>query len=151
MSDKIQGYFFGLSFAEKNHDQPVGLAGFAIPDLGIVFRSRWAGTLYQCQYAGLLSLLRFIEMNKESLAQFEFEILSDSTLVINQIAHRLLLTSELAPYYRAAIDYKNKVNYRVSWVPHDENVAIAGWGNIPPLNPDLPLNLGLDFHVGQGE
>lgn len=145
MSDKIQGYFFGISFGEMLNDKPVGLAGFAIPDLGVVFRSRWKGTLYQCQYAGLLALLRFIEDNKKSFSDHEFEILSDSALVVNQIAHNLLLTKELAPYYNAALYYKKKVNYRVSWVPRDENMAITGLGNIPPFESELAIDLGLKF------
>ena len=107
MADMIQGYFFGTSYNEHDNGRPVGLAGYAIPDLGIIFRSRHEGTIHECQYAGLLELLKFIELNKESFKDLEFEILSDSALVIYQISHRKFISRDLAPFYSAAIEYKN--------------------------------------------
>jgi hypothetical protein len=141
----IQAFFFGTSFGERVNGRPVGLTGFAIPDLGVVFRSRHRGGLHECQYVGLLALLKFIDDNQEQLGAYQFEILSDSTLVVYQISHRKFFSSDLAPYYAAAIDYKSKIDYRISWVPRQENIAITGLSETPPLRSDLDLKLDINY------
>jgi hypothetical protein len=144
MAETIQAFFFGTSFGEQDGGKLVGLCGFAIPDLGIVSKSRHTGSIYECQYQGLLALLKFIENNRKQLDGFEFEILSDSALVVYQISHCKLITKELAPYYNTAINYKSKVNYRVSWVPRQENIAIAGLDEIPPFQANMGFELEID-------
>jgi len=140
MPESIQGYFCGISFNEYKNNKPVGLAGFAIPDLGIIFRSRSYGSLNECQYAGLLAMLKFIEQNKKSFAGLEFELLSDSSLIIYQISHRKFISRELAPLYFSAIEYKKKIDFRVTWVPRNENIAITGLSDTPALKPELDLD-----------
>jgi hypothetical protein len=143
MADTMQCFFFGTSFGQQVAGHQFGLAGFAIPDLGVIFRSRWTGTLYECQYAGLLSLLQFAESNQKSLGQFQLEVLSDSAIVVYQIAHKKFISKELEPFYNCAMNFKKKVDYRISWVPRHENVAIAGMASTPPLNPDIKI----DFEI----
>jgi hypothetical protein len=145
--DTIQGFFFGTSYNEYENGKPVGLTGFAIPDLGIIYRSRHEGSIYECQYAGLLALLKFIDMNKKSFNGLEFEILSDSALIVYQISHRKFISRDLAPLYSEAIEYKKKVQYRVSWVPREENIAIMGMSGTPALRPDLDI----DFTFPSGD
>ncbi len=145
MTEIIQAFFFGTSFGERIDGRPVGLTGFAIPDLGVVFRTRHSGSLHECQYVGLLALLKFINDNQKQLGNYQFEILSDSTLVVYQISHRKFFTSELAPFYAAAIDYKGKINYKISWVPRQENIAITGLCETPPLKSDLDLKLDINY------
>jgi len=148
MSEIIQAFFFGTSFGESIDGKPHGLIGFAIPELGVIYRSRHRGTTYECQYAGLLALLKFIDLNKKQFDETEFQVLSDSTLVVYQISHRRLITKELTSLYNAALNYKRKVNYRVSWVPRQENIAIIGINQSPPFRSDLELNLDIDSPDG---
>jgi hypothetical protein len=140
MSDIIQAYFFGTSYNEHKNGSPVGLAGYAIPDLGIIFRTRHEGNIYECQYAGLLALLNFIELNNKSFQGAKFEILSDSALIIYQISHRKFISRDLTPLYNAAIEYKRKIDYRVTWVPRGENTALKGLSGIPALHPDFDIS-----------
>jgi hypothetical protein len=143
MAETIQAYFFGISYGEIIDGKQIGLAGFAIPDLGIIFRSRFKGTIHECQYAGLLSLLNFIENNKKNLSAYKFEILSDSALVVHQIAHRKFISRELSPYFETAIGYKGKIDFRVTWVPREENIAITGMDSTPPYKSDLKLSFDI--------
>jgi hypothetical protein len=147
MAETMQAYFFGTSFGEKQDGKEVGLAGFAIPDLGVIYRTRCSGGVYECQYAALLSLLKFIETNKKYLNEFEFEILTDGALVVYQISHRKFISANLVAFYNSAIDLKRKVNYRVSWVPRNENVAIVGLSNVPPAKSDVGMSLQFDAHT----
>ncbi len=142
MQDLIQCFFFGIKYDKNNDIKSKGLIGFAIPDLGIIFRSQWNGTLYEIQYAALLSLLKFIESNKKTLAGVQFEILSDSAVVVYQIANKRSISHSLMPFYNTVISYKSKISYRVSWVPYHENIAIVGLPDTPPLKPDFNFNFG---------
>jgi hypothetical protein len=144
MSDSIQAFFFGTSYGEVTDGKPVGLAGFAIPDLGISFRSRWTGSIHECQYAGLLALLRFIETNRKEFKGIDFEVLSDSALVVYQIANKKFISKDLLPFYHAAIEFKRKISYKVSWVPREENAAVTGLSDVPPLACDINLEFDLN-------
>ena len=150
MAETIRAYFFGISYGEIVNGKETGLAGFAIPDLGIIFRSRFKGNIHECQYAGLLSLLDFIENNKKNLSAYKFEILSDSALVVHQIAHRKFISKELTPYFETAIGYKGKIDYRVTWVPREENIAITGMDSTPSYKADLKLNFEIGSRNSRG-
>ncbi len=147
MSDSIQAYFFGTAYNEYENGMPVGLAGYAIPDLGIVFRGRHEGTIHECQYAGLLGLLNFIDLNKKSFKGMEFEVFSDCALIIYQISHRRFISRDLALLYGAAMEFKKKVCYKVSWVPREENVALVGMAGEPAVHPDFDI----DFKFPAGD
>lgn len=155
MIDKLQCFFCGISYGELapaddrlvESGKPVGVVGFAIPDLGVIFKSKWHGSLYECQYAGLLSLLSFIEANQKSMDVNQFEILTDSVLLVHQISYRKLISPGLEPLYQAAIDYKKKFDYRVSWVPRDENMAIVGLGDSKPYKADIDLTLEINPQI----
>lgn len=139
MADSIQAYFFGASFNERENGELVGLAGFSIPDLGIIYRNRQKGGVYECQYTGLLSLLEFIELNGKNFAGMTFDILTDSALIVYQIQHRKIISPGLTPLYNAAMEYKRKIDYHISWIPRNENVALIGLTDTPALKPDMDI------------
>ena len=132
-------YFFGISFSGNGLEKDGGLFGYAIPDLGISFRSRFAGTLFQCQYEGLLALLKFIEENREAFKDLEIDVFSDSAIVNYQINHHKFISSDLKKYYDAAIRYKARIRYKMSWIPRHENVAITGLFEMPPVAADIRI------------
>lgn len=132
-------YFFGISFGGDGLEKDGGLFGFAIPDLGISFRSKFAGTLFECQYKGLLALLKFIEENREAFKDLEIDVFSDSAIVNYQINHHKFISSDLKKYYDAAIRYKARIQYKMSWIPRHENVAIAGLFEMPPVATDIRI------------
>lgn len=140
LSSPLPCYFFGISFGDDGLDKDGGLFGFAIPDLGISFRSRFAGTLFQCQYEGLLALLKFIDENGEAFKGLDIEAFSDSAIVNYQINHHKSISRDLRKYYNAAIRYRTRIKYKVSWIPRHENVSIAGLFDMPPLAADIRID-----------
>ena len=139
LSGPLHCFFFGISFNGDSLEKNGGLFGFAIPDLGISFRSKFAGTLFECQYEGLLALLKFIEENREAFKDLELELFSDSAIVNYQINHHKSISSDLKKYYDAAIRYRAKIQYKVSWIPRHENVAITGLFEMPPVAADIRI------------
>jgi hypothetical protein len=139
-SSPLPCYFFGISFDGEGIEKNGGLFGFAIPDLGISFRSRSAGTLFECQYEGLLALLKFIEENREAFKDTEIEAFSDSAIVNYQINHHRFISPDLRKYYNAAIRYRTRIKYKVSWIPRHENVSFAGLFDMPPVAADIRID-----------
>jgi len=155
--DVIRCYFFGASFGEKDDNTARGICGFAIPDLGILYKNGHNGTIYECQYAGLMSLLKFIDGNIKSFRGFEFEIFTDAAVVAYHLTHDKLISDNLKEKYNRARSYRSKIPYRVSWIPSQENQARAGLLDAPPPNSDIEIkfddkksNKGNDLGMGQG-
>ncbi len=139
INDTLRCYFFGVTTGDKSEESSSGLCGFAIPDLGIVYKDTFRGTLYECQYNGLLILLKFIHNNTKSFRGFEFEILSDAAVVIYQLNHHKSLSKGLRASYNAVMGYKSKIFFKTSWIPRQENQAISGLLESPPFNPDIDI------------
>ncbi len=144
MTNKIQCFFYGISYGEYVSGRPVGLFGFAIPDMGIIYKSKCNGTIYECQYAGLLALLKFIDSNYADFKDYQFEILTDSTLLVHQIAYKKIISPALAPFYMAVMELKNKIDFRVTWVPRHENQAVSGIDDSKPFQFDIKLKYKID-------
>jgi hypothetical protein len=152
-SNSVQAYFFGIS-----HDHPrtgafmpaeatdwrKGLMGFAIPDFGIIFRSHLKGSLYEIQYAGLISLLKFIDNNRRHLEKFNFEVLTDSALIVYQINNKKHITRELESYCIAVWNYQAKIKFKISWVPREENAALICDLKSFPVNNDIKISFDTD-------
>ncbi|MEE9553754.1 MAG: hypothetical protein V3W18_05600 [candidate division Zixibacteria bacterium] len=139
INDTLRCYFFGVTTDDQNEESLRGLSGFAIPDLGIVYKNTFEGTLHQCQYNGLLTLLRFVNNNMKSFRGFEFEIFSDAAVVVYQLNHHKSLSRGLREPYNAVIGYKSKIPFKTSWIPRHENQAISGLLESPPFNPDIEI------------
>jgi hypothetical protein len=133
-------YFNGITLGDDPMKKSEGTVSFAIPDLGVVFRSRWVGDIYECQYAALLSLLQFIDTNKKAFQDQTIEIYTDSSVVAYHLTKGGQITKKLKASYRAVMQYKSKFAFKINWVPLRENPACHGLNDMPPLKPSIQLN-----------
>jgi len=139
ISDVLRCYFFGISFGKKDDEKAKGLSGFAIPDLGVLYKDSCRGTLYECQYKGILTLLRFLESNRKSLREFDIEIHSDAAVVVYQLRHQKTVSGGLKRFFNAVNAHKSNMSFKVSWVPSKENPALSGTLETPPLKSDIEI------------
>lgn len=137
--DVLRCYFFGSSFGLKDDATSNGICGFAIPDLGVLYKNGCKGTLYESQYKGLLVLLKFIENNIKSLRGFEFEILTNAAVVAYQLTHHKSISHTLKDCYNMVLAYRSTIPFRISWIPDHENQALSGLLETPPLNSDIEI------------
>jgi ribonuclease HI len=129
----MQCFFYGTIRDEnkENDSTPLttsahnGVVSFTIPDLGIVFRAQFKGTPQECEYASLLALLEFIEINPHLFRNKTVEIFGDSFVVVNQVNLQMFCDKKLEPYLNMALGYKKKIPYSLSWIPQNENPAQA--------------------------
>lgn len=132
-------YFHGNTYQIDPLAKGEGTVSFAIPDLGIIFRSRWSGNLYDIQFAALISLLRFIENNEKIFKGSEIEIHSDAAVVIYQVTKNPVVPKSMLQYYHAVQQYRSKFPFKLSWVPLRENPAYHGLHDLPPLKPSVEI------------
>jgi len=133
-------YFHGLVVGKDELSKNMGTVSFAIPDIGVIFRSRWMGNLLECQYAALLSLLRFIETNTDLFKDQNIEIQSDASVVIYQLTKDTFIFKNVEPYYRMVQSYKAKFQFKLHWLPQRDNPACHGLTDTPPLKPSVKIN-----------
>jgi len=132
-------YFHGSVNGEDRLSHQLGTVSFAIPDIGIIFRSRWTGNLIECQYAALLSLLQFLEKNKKLLKDNKVEILTDASVVVYQVTKDDFIYKSIESYYRLVQTYKSKFAFKVHWIPEKENTAFHGLVGTPPMKPSVEI------------
>ena len=116
-----------------------GLISFAIPDLGVLFKTRKFGSHHQLEYKGLLALLRFVELNHKSFPNQKLNVLSSSPLLVYQMNENSLCQREVERDRNLALAYKRKLKFSLSWVPGVENRAENGMMDLPPLKNSLDL------------
>ena len=133
-------YFHG-SGSKDSSAQKSGLVSFAIPDVGVLFRSTWRGNLYQCQYVSLLFLLKFIEVNPDVFSQVELQLYGDCPLIIQQINGQAYTPRSLEAYRDLTRLYVKKLRFSLRWIPEQQNRATGKAVDMPP-NPSLK---GLKF------
>ena len=100
-----------------------GFVSFVIPELKITFRARYNGTAAACEYAGLLALLEFVEINPTVFEGKVLEVFGDSFDVVNQVNDRLSCRADLADYRRLALLMRERIPYTIDWIPPAENPA----------------------------
>ena len=119
----MQCFFYGTTRKEEKQTKFNGVVSFSIPDLGIVFRAQIQGTPTECEYASLLALLEFIELNPNFFEKRHIEIYGDSFMVVHQVNLKLICHKELEPYRNMALGYRKKIDYTLNWIPKTENLA----------------------------
>jgi hypothetical protein len=116
-----------------------GLISFAIPDLGVLFKTRDFGSYHELEYKSLLLLLRFIEPNDKAFRNQKLSVLCSSPLLIYQMNENTLCQKEVEPDRNLALAYKRRLKFSLSWVPESENRALNGMMDLPPLKNSLDL------------
>ena len=119
----MQCFFYATTRREENSAKFNGVLSFAIPDMGIVFRAQYKGTPEECEYASLLALLEFVELNPHLFEKRHIEIYGDSFMVIHQVNMKLVCKKDLEPFRNMALGYKKKIDYTLGWIPKTENLA----------------------------
>lgn len=142
--------FISAKTPEQDKDKrQSGLVSFAIPDLGVLFKSKHLGSFYELEYMSLLSLLRFIELNHKAFEKLKISILCSSPLLVYQMSENTLCQGDLRQHRNMALAYKKKLNFSLSWVPESENRAQNGMMDLPPVKNSFEFNFE-DINKKQG-
>ena len=116
-------YYQGFIREKENDQRYNGFVSFVIPELGIKFRGQYKGTFDECEYASLLALLEFIELNSHLFRDRRLEIFGNNFKVIRQVNSETCPPTKLAAFCDLARNYRKKIPYILHWIPSDENMA----------------------------
>lgn len=123
---RMQCFFSGEMLAHPDQPVTAGVVSFKIPDLDITFRAQFKGSAKECQYASLLALLEFVDLNPHLFKNKTLEIFSDSESVVRQVNNsQVAMTPDLEPYRSMAITYRRKYPYLLSLVSEGNNPALG--------------------------
>lgn len=100
-----------------------GYVSFVIPEMKITFRARYRGTATELEYASLLALLEFVDINPKVFAGRALEVRGDSLAVVHQVNERLRCTKELENFHAAALLMKKRIPFTIDWIPPADNPA----------------------------
>ncbi len=110
--------------------------GFLIPELDITFHSRFPGTATECEYAALLALLEFADINPRLFKNKILEIFVSNEQVVGQVNNILCCNETVRAFHTRTMQYKRKIAFSLNWVRPRDNPAIP---------PDLGWSDGLEF------
>ncbi len=102
---------------EKNH-----LVCFSIPSAGISFKAPFeANEELHTEYASLLTLLEFVELNQKLFKGKRLKIFGNNLELIKQINEDHTCRYEYSELLKKALDYKEKFKFDLGWVPEENN------------------------------
>lgn len=135
-------YIWGTNNRELRTEDGKGVACFAIPDWGLQFRAAQDGNAATSEYAALLALLRFVESNPRVFEGQSLEVFTDASQLVEQVNGRLPVHPlQLKPHLLIR-SLREKIRFELSWVPPDQNRAIDGILDLPPLKTKIEVQTG---------
>ncbi len=113
--------YFGSYYWESKSPKELGLVCFSIPEAGIVFKAPFKGCELHTEYASLLSLLEFVELNGKLFKGKSLEIFGNNLDLISQVNQQAPCQYEYSELLMKALGYKKKYNFNLGWIPRENN------------------------------
>jgi len=114
--------YFG-SMNIPNASTQGSLVTFTIPDIGVKFKAPFQAEDTALDYASLLTLLEFIEVNPQLFANRALEIYTNNFDLVQQVNTCQISDAQLAPFLQKALEYRSKMKYSINWIPRPDNPA----------------------------
>ena len=133
--------YFSVRIPEQDKGKKQnGLICFAIPEIGVIFKTRNIGSFFELEYISLLTLLRFIELNQKAFENLKLSILCSSPLLVYQMNENSGCQSQVQQLRSLVLAFKRKLNFSLSWIPEGENRALNRMMDLPPLKVSFDFN-----------
>lgn len=132
-------YIWGTNNCENRAEAGSGAACFVIPDWGLQFRAAQEGSAIVCELAALLALLRFAENNPKVFEGQRLEILTDASQLVEQLNGRAPLDPSHQRSFALIRSLRERVRFEIAWVPTEQNRAIDGVLDLPPLKTKFQI------------
>jgi len=116
-------YFASLDNSDKNATGK-NLISFSIPDIGLNFKAPFAAEEMALDYASLLTLLEFVDVNPQLFSNRALEVYCHNFDLVEQVEKKVVMDASLVPFLQKALAYRKKLNFSLNWVPRPDNPAL---------------------------
>ncbi len=117
-----------------------GIVAFAVPDLGILFKSNFSGWQIECEYMALLTFLRFVEKNPKVFAHNRIEILSSSASLVFDATGKAPRHVRARKFKKTVEHFRKKIPFSLHWIAEQDNPTLEGVFDLPPLSSPPAIN-----------
>jgi hypothetical protein len=115
--------YFGSLAASEHEFRPNNIVTFSIPDIGVMFKAPFSIEDYALDYASLLTLLEFIDINPQLFANKALELYTHNPDIVRQMRTCTIERAELAPYLHKALEYREKLHFSLNLIARPDNPA----------------------------
>ncbi len=117
--------FFGSYLrTEAEAQQKSKLVSFRIPELGISFKAPFEGGKDHTDFASLLALLEFIDLNRKLFGDKSLQIFGGNLRIVEQVKTKRASDEDFVPFLAKALKYQQKYRYSLDWTSADNNPAL---------------------------
>ena len=120
----MECFFHSFIRENKSASEHNAIISFTIPDIGVVFRAAFKGGDKEVEYAALLALLEFVEINPQLFKNRVLEIYSDSFSLVNQVNRKMYCSRDLEPFRNMALNMMKKIPFSLNLIPKSDNPAL---------------------------
>ena len=113
--------FFGSLENLSPHLENSNMVIFSIPDIGVQFKAPFAARDLALDYAALLTLLEFVEVNPQLFANRALELFCNNFDLVNQVNNSFVNSSDFVPLLKKTLEYRKKLKFSINWIPEDDN------------------------------
>jgi len=115
--------YFGSLQRQSGESTLDALVTFTIPDIGVRFKAPYKAEGTVVDYASLLTLLEFVDINPQLFSNRALELYSHNFELIQQINSCMVDDLQLQPYLQKALEYRKKLKYSINWISRPDNPA----------------------------
>jgi hypothetical protein len=126
--DYYMELYFGSMEGMNDDARQHNLVTFNIPDLGVNFKAPFPADSMTLEYAALLTLLEFIDINPQLFSNRALELFSDNSELVSQVNNCRVSEKDLIPLLQKALQYRSKLKFSINLSPPSDNPS----SNIAP-------------------
>ena len=115
--------YFGSLRREIPEADILPLVIFDIPDIGVKFKAPYNAEGIVIDYASLLTLLEFIEINPQLFRNRALELFCNNYDLVQQIKTCSVDNGNLVPLLKKALEYQSKLKFTINWISLADNPA----------------------------
>ncbi|MEZ5358658.1 MAG: hypothetical protein R3F48_07465 [Candidatus Zixiibacteriota bacterium] len=115
--------YFGSMKRHLTDTQIDTIVTFDIPDIGVKFKAPYRAEDYMLDYASLLALLEFVEINPQLFRNRALELYCNNYDLVEHVNTKSVNRKELAPILEKILQYRSKLKYSINWIALADNPA----------------------------
>lgn len=132
----MECYFGSHHRSSPDPSQKSRVVAFEIPELGIGFKAPFEGDNDQTDFASLLALLEFVDLNRKLFENRALQIFGGNLRIVEALNCGSIEGDEYSGFLEKALNYQQKYRFSLEWTPSRRNPAVKN-DNIDDINLDI--------------